>query len=207
MAEGNHYLWKGTISDEYHTHMIEICIISWFGGFSFFLMGFSIYIIQSNLLTQIIFYLFLTVSLGFVILGSIPFTIKVVFKLDPIYQVKQDRVLLRDRTHWRTLQPEKSLELTEIKLIYIEKKRSWVGFPDDFRFYKKTYDEISEEWLFRLRNVSYEIIFHAIPCELLFYNVNTPEKLLSTLQSVIPLQKHPTLENTYQRVEEGEEGE
>ena len=107
---------------------------------------------------------------------------------------------------WRT----KSLKLNEIKAIYHEKKDYWEGCGNNFYFYT----ELDTRLFFDTKNLPLQNEFREDPLEytslfhdkfgnseFFFEYVDSPNDLLAVLQSLIPLDKHPILEDTYMRVE------
>ncbi|MFX1294057.1 MAG: hypothetical protein ACFFD2_04260 [Promethearchaeota archaeon] len=95
------------------------------------------------------------------------------------YCVTSRKLIRKGRTLWGTIKI-KTLNVNEIQQIYFSKLERW------FEFYTEKFNEWSKS-----ENLS----------KLTFYNVNTPHELLKVLQILIPLKKHSTLENVYERIE------
>jgi hypothetical protein len=131
------------------------------------------------------------------IFGGILFTW---LRKGPEFIVTATDLILRERNFWGRFRPTKSMSLEKIKLFHIQERNHLDKFKNDFLFFSKSLDNFFEEWP-DLEKDSPEYFFSEIPSDFRFYAVDTPVELLTILQSLIPLKKHPALNETYQRIE------
>ncbi|MHA1360635.1 MAG: hypothetical protein ACTSQI_21550 [Candidatus Helarchaeota archaeon] len=102
------------------------------------------------------------------------------------YHISNGYLIAKRKIFW-TWWDEKSCSLNQVQMIYLKKEQllSNQSSSKSFYFYKERFEDWNEE------NISPILVFKAVD--------STPD-LLKCLHSVIKLQKHPKLEDVYQRI-------
>ena len=214
MEEDHTILWEGTISSNYKKFVIIIYFI--IGLSAHLVLSFSLSIPLEEFILYLLIYLIFILSLSFLLY----------YRWHPQYRVTPNKLISKKRDflgRWRT----KSLAIKKIKTIYIVKSKRLKDtfhffqktveelfkehrhpkikvFNADQKNNKNSFNKESRypkiKFLEKLEKFFKRELLPIISKEKFYFeHIDSPNELLTVLQSLIPIKKHPTWENTYER--------
>lgn len=178
-------LWTGTVSQDYQKQMLKTASeisIAWLSVIIIVLLTTTLmspeFIIEFFWVSIIMFIIFL--------LSIFQYTLKALLDKYPEYRLTSEALICKDWTHFGR-ERITTMKLSDLQQMYIEMELS--NKEADIYFFTKKFDDWHEVPDFK----GSKAVFN-------FKSVDSPEKLIEALQSIIPFKKHPTLEDTYQRI-------
>ncbi len=203
MTEKEDPVWEGTTSELYK---LTLFIIGFLVMFILLILEpiFELLFEDADAMGKLIH-----ICITFVIVGifsGMAIWVLIYFKNDrfPHFYVTTSKLILKKK-NWRGKVRTKSLELAQIKTIYIIQGR--YSDNDSFWFYTKTVREIFSDCHPELRG---DLLESGFPrdcfCgwDLEFPHVNSPIALLKALEKRIPLEQHPNYPTLFEREAQAE---
>ncbi len=185
-------VWKGSTSVEHRKKEFTIAFSMLIISLIFELLFISISITTSIEMGLFIILILLIILIGILITVLILALLPYILKRFPSYIVTREKLLIEE---WSFIgvKKEKSFSISKINTIYYP--NNIYLEQNSIIFYFKTVETILEE----CPGLPQYDCF--ITGDFKFEFVDSPEELIRVLHTIIPLKKHPTLYNIYQRIE------